>query len=370
MLDLMTRGTPGIAWLALIMWGAGSLSCDAPTTEPDAASRDAGRDAGPGPRDAGPPTVDASFDRLEGDVRHPLDDALRLNHLQAEGTHNSYHLRNRAQTLDDWSYDHAPLGEQLESQGVRALELDVRWDEDLQRHRVYHLPVVDPRTTCDLFLDCLSALRRFSDAHPGHHPLLVQLEPKDTTAAHADALDAEIRAVFPDELLITPDLVRGDAETIAEALATRGWPTLGEVRGRVLFFLDCDRSFCVEYAGEGLEGRAAFVDSEPGDAFAAVRVMNTPGDDVRAAVAAGFLVRTRAISMPDALHDDAATLRAELDRALESGAHIISTDVPVPRDDVALHVEIPGGTPSRCNPVTAPAECTAASIEDPALITP
>ena len=98
--------------------------------------------------------------------------------------------------------------------------------------------------------------------------------------------------------------------------------------------------------------------------------MNTPGDDVRAAVAAGFLVRTRAISMPDALHDDAATLRAELDRALESGAHIISTDVPVPRDDVALHVEIPGGTPSRCNPVTAPAECTAASIEDPALITP
>ena len=162
----------------------------------------------------------------------------------------------------------------------------------------------------------------------------------------------------------------GDAETIALALATRGWPTLGEVRGRVLFFLDCDRAFCVEYAGEGLEGRAAFVDSEPGDAFAAVRVMNTPGDDVRAAVEAGFLVRTRAISMPEALHDDAATLEGELERALASGAHVISTDVPAPRDDVAAHVAIPGGTPSRCNPVTAPAECTPQAIEDPALITP
>lgn len=348
-------------------------ACTGPAAASDAGARADARSAS-GPRDAGPPSVDASFDRLEGDVSHPLDDVLRLNHLQAEGTHNSYHLRNGERVIDDWNYEHAPLGEQLGSHGVRAIELDVHWDAEIQRLRVYHLDLIDPRSTCDRFLDCLVELRRFSDAHPGHHPIFVQIEPKSsagvTPTELGDALDAEIRAVFGPELLVTPDLVRGDAETLAAAIAAEGWPTLGEVRGRVLFFLDCDRDFCVEYAGDGLEGRVAFVDSEPGDAFAAVRVMNTPGEDVREAVMAGFLVRTRAISMPDALEADAATLHAELDLALASGAHIISTDVPVPRDDVALHVAIPAGTPSRCNPITAPAECTSESIEDPARIVP
>jgi hypothetical protein len=365
----MRTGRGALFTLAVALLGA----CGRPATGVDAGTgRDGGTDAGR--RDAGPPTVDASFDRLEGDVSHPLDDLLRLNDLQAEGTHNSYHLRNGEHVIDDWAYDNAPLGEQLDHEGVRAIELDVHWDPDLQRLRVYHLDIIDPRSTCDRFLDCLVELRRFSDAHPGHHPIFVQIEPKGaagvTPRALGDELDAEIRAVFGPELLITPDLVRGDVDTLAEGLAAHGWPTLGEVRGRVLFFLDCDRDFCVEYAGDDLEGRVAFVDSEPGDAFAAVRVMNTPGDEVRAAVAAGFLVRTRAVSMPEALEDDAATLQAELDLALSSGAHIISTDVPIPRDDVPIHVEIPDGTPSRCYPITAPAECTSLAIEDPSRIVP
>lgn len=341
----------------------------------DAGMRDAGRELDAGRRDAGPPGVDASFTRSMGDVSHPLDDVLRLNHLQAEGTHNSYHQRPSEDPIDDWDYSHAPLEEQFASQGVRKIELDFWWDETLERFRVYHIDLVDDVSSCDLLLDCLAAVRSFSDAHPGHHPIFVQLEPKGGTGGFSvaelgDRLDREIRAVFPDDLIVTPDLVRGARATLADAIATDGWPTLGEVRGRTLFFLDCGRDFCVEYAGATLEGRAAFVDSQPGDAFAAVNVINTPGEGVRAAVMAGFIVRTRAISMPDALSDDLATLQAELDLALSSGAHMISTDVPVPRADVALHVEIPGGSPSRCNPMTAPAECTALAIEDPARIVP
>jgi hypothetical protein len=33
-------------------------------------------------------------------------------------------------------------------------------------------------------------------------------------------------------------------------------------------------------------------------------------------------------------------------------------------------VEIPGGTPARCNPITAPAECASEDIEDPKLMKP
>ncbi len=356
---------------AVLAFALFSVACGEPMPLVDAAMpRDGGR------RDVGPPGVDASFMRLAGDVSHPFDDLLRLNHLQAEGTHNSYHLRPE-NVIDAWDYEHAPLGEQLQSQGVRKVELDINWDPEIGRFRVYHIDIVDARSSCDLLLDCLVELRVFSDGHPGHHPIFVQIEPKagfETMSIEeaANALDREIRAVFPPELIITPDLVRGDATTLAEAISTRGWPTLAEVRGRTLFFLDCGRDFCLGYANGGvdLSGRVAFVDSEPGDSFAAVAVINTPGAEVRAAVEAGFLVRTRAISMPEALDADQATLAAELDLALSSGAHMISTDVPVARADVALHVEIPGGTPSRCNPITAPIECTSLAIEDPARITP
>jgi len=70
----------------------------------------------------------------------------------------------------------------------------------------------------------------------------------------------------------------------------------------------------------------------------------------------------------DALSSDAATLEADLRGALETGAQVISCDVPAPRPDVPFHVEMPGGTPSRCNPVTAPADCTPEAIEDPARL--
>ena len=43
-------------------------------------------------------------------------------------------------------------------------------------------------------------------------------------------------------------------------------------------------------------------------------------------------------------------------------------DFPAPVAGVPYHVEMPGGSPSRCNPITAPAECTAKAIEDPAFV--
>ena len=53
-----------------------------------------------------------------------------------------------------------------------------------------------------------------------------------------DALDAEIASVFPPDGLITPDDVRGNAPTLREAVLTRGWPKLGDARGRVFGAVD------------------------------------------------------------------------------------------------------------------------------------
>lgn len=316
-------------------------------------------------RPACPAALGAPTPRTVGPTRGPMDDALRINHLQAKGTHNSYHLRP-AIVGPDWDYSQAPLDEQLESQGVRALELDIRWDSRCGRFRVFHLPILDPRSTCDLFTDCLGVVRRWSDAHPSHHPLMIQIEPKDawdaaTTEQRMTAMEAEILSVYPRDLVITPDEVRGVAASLPEAIRTRGWPTLGASRGRVLFFIDRTDSLRDVYThgGRDLMGRLAFIDSAVGDPFAGVMVLNNPnGANVPEAVRAGYLVRVFSWTAGDAVLHPAVTAAG-----LASGAHIISTDFPAMARGGVEGVRIPGGTPSRCNPLVAPMGCTSAAIE-------
>ena len=169
---------------------------------------------------------------------YALDDVLRVNQLQAKGTHNSYHIAP-PDPIPEWNYTHAPLDVQLQQQGVRQVELDVHWTAD--GYHVYHVPYGDPNSTCDRFVDCLGIVKTWSDAHPGHHLLFILVEPKDDiddekiTGTRWDQLDGEIRSVWPAGRLLTPDDVRGTHATLREALEADGWPTLGATRNRAMF---------------------------------------------------------------------------------------------------------------------------------------
>lgn len=307
--------------------------------------------------------------RRKGDFAHAQDDTLRMNELQLLATHNSYHVRLTPSPIPDWDYFFSPLREQLEDQGVRGLELDIHFNETTNEYDVYHVSTVDAGTTCQRFDDCLAEIRRFSDRNPGHHPLFVQIELKDegpeaTLAAQLDLIDTQIRNVFPDELLVTPDMVRGSRATLREAVTTDGWPTLAASRGRTMFAFDCDREICLAYAHGDLEGRVVFVDSEPADDFAAVMIANTPNAYATSLVEQGFIVRVFADGAKDVLQGAGN----DLDVALASGAQVVSTDFPIAREGIAYVAAIPDGTPSRCNPVSAPITCVTSAIEDPRLL--
>ncbi len=327
--------------------------------------------------DASPqcPTMPTPMNFVPRTATRPLDDILRMNHVQAKATHNSYHIRPE-QGLVDWAYTHVPLAEQFATQGVRGIELDVHWDSHCQRFEVYHLAGIDARTTCSVFTDCLLALREFSQAHPGHAPIFVHIEPKDGDAgaddARIQALEREVLAVFDPAWIITPDEVRGESATLAQAIAARGWPTLQRARGRILFYIQGSSALFRELYTHGhrdLEGRLMFVDSTPSDPFAAVCVANDPiGDatEIQEALAAGYLVRTRADADPAVARTND---RTRLNAALASGAQIVSTDFPWPIANSEYFVEIPGGMPVRCSPTVAPETCTNAALENPALLT-
>ncbi len=311
---------------------------------------------------------------VKGGGVYAKDEELRVNHLQAKGTHNSYHLRPK-NPVSEWDYEHAPLAEQLERQGVRGVELDLQWDPDCERFRVFHVGILDERTTCAFFTDCLLALRGWSEAHPGHHPIFVHLEAKNgftSTALEARlaAMESEIRAVFDARWLVTPDEVKGDAPTLAEAVATRGWPTLGAARGRFLFYLDDTGPVREVYThgGRDLDGRLVFVDGSATEPFVALRILNDPESrtaEIAAALAKDQLVRTRADSNPA---DAKAGLTAQRTAALASGAQIVSTDFPATVAGVPYRFVIEDGAPSRCAPGVAPASCTALDIEDPSKL--
>ena len=305
------------------------------------------------------------------DFAYPQDSQLAFQHIQAKGSHNSYHIESTNGAILEWAYTHPSLGIQLATQGVRQLELDLHYQEFQDTLEVLHLPVLDPVSNCETFADCVAEIANFSRNNPAHHPLLVLLEFKDTHGANQAALDRAdiiLEQEMGADLLVLPGTVQKSHADLKTAMEQEGWPTLGELRGKTLFVLHEFGSLRDLYTEKSTSDWRMFPDAG-GNAthpFAAVHTLNDPFEDFEAIgdlVLANHLVRTRADSnLEEARNGDNSRRLA----ALASGAQFISTDFPVPTEGFDYWVQIPDGTPSRCNPLTAPASCTSEDVENPA----
>nr|WP_206441177.1 phosphatidylinositol-specific phospholipase C1-like protein [Streptomyces boncukensis] len=346
---------------------------------------------------------------------------LKLTQVQAMATHNSYHRevsfpeqQLMSQHDPNWQsllYSHASLPVQFERQRVRGIELDVFPDPEgglyadpLIRKRAGLPPLADPelkkpgfkvlhwadfdyRTSCVTLKGCLTQVKEWSERQPGHvaAPILLELKSTDPRleeqggarspkwdTAMLDALDREIRSVFPDDETVTPDDIRRPGKTLGQSVRKYGWPRVRDTRGQVMFFMDNDgREIQDAYrAGgrESLQGRVLFTDSEPWRADAAFMKVNDPTGAnayrIRKLVRQGFYVRTRSdVPLVQATSGDTSMQRD----ALRSGAQMVSTDFPVPglaaRYGSDYVAELPGGaTTVRCNPVTV-RRCPAPDLE-------
>jgi hypothetical protein len=179
-----------------------------------------------------------------------------------------------------------------------------------------------------------------------------------------DTLDAEIRSVFKPGEIVTPDEVRGHASTLNEAIRTEGWPTLAHTRGRVIFLLDQQHAGPVYAQGHSsLRGRLIFTNAVPGTPEAAfVEENDGTWAEIDKLVKQGYLVRTRT---DEATEQARTNDRARLDRALSSGAQMLSTDYPTsePSPWTSYSVGLPGGLVARCNPMNKPAGCVDTLLE-------
>ncbi|OKL64594.1 hypothetical protein UA08_00362 [Talaromyces atroroseus] len=386
------------------------------------------------------------------------DRQLRLNNLQVIGTHNSYHrevslpervifpslMANVDPRVEDYYYSHASVHDQLEHQQVRSFEFDLyvdthgglfadplirrlanMSDADKQHYglpksamgqpgtKVLHIADADVGTICHTLVECLTQVKTWSETKHGQHvpiPILLEFkktEPgiekqggvraEDWTVEALDRVDAEIRSVFSDDQLITPDDIRKQAQhninknmnanynnnnhndnpaiTLEDAILSfehgGGWPTLASSRGKFFFVMDNEPTHPIQirdpYRSGGrpnLEGRVIFTNSVPGEPDAAFIKRNDPiaGNnqrEIQDLVAKGYFIRTRADEPIQMILRDNGDAPAMRKAALASGAHIVSTDWAgagvSARYNSDYFVGLPG--PARCNPVNAPSIC-------------
>lgn len=338
---------------------------------------------------------------------------IKLNQIQVIGTHNSYHAGIAPSEAKVWQakyakafagldYSHPALAAQFDS-GVRQIELDVFADATGGRYahpsgpsmaaaaglpadpnfdpnhlmekpgfKVMHVQDIDYRSNCQPLIGCLQQVRTWSQAHPDHIPIFIIIEtkqdspdkikttePEKFTSATFDALDVEIRSVFPANELITPDDVRGSFPTLEKAVLAGNWPTLDRSRGKVIFLMDQRPVGPVYLEGHpSLKGRVLFTHAAPGEPDAAFIERNDgPASEITALVKKGYLVRTRTDADTKEARTNDTTRR---DAMIASGAQILSTDYPSAepaRWPGAYSVSLPGGKVAQCDLVNAPTGC-------------
>ena len=301
---------------------------------------------------------------------YPYDDQLRLHHVQVKGTHNSYHLEPEAPVHDSHRYSHLALNDQLESQGVRAFELDLHYSDSESPILVLHLGLVDEETTCPTFVGCLEIIRGWSNDNPQHLPIMVWMEMKtvigDVKQEALTLVETRISSVFRDSQLLKPNDVKGEYTSIREALSTEGWPTLGEIRGRVTFILlssDHTDAYLELYPnGEGglLFPKASVPQfNEP---WAAITAFSDPKslDGITYALENTILIASN-ICGADMSDEDCET---NLQAGLDNGVMMLKDDFPAKVSTRDYWLDIPGGNPARCNPKTAPEICVSEALEN------
>ena len=305
--------------------------------------------------------------------------AQRLNETQVIGSHNSYKSSMPAPILDylkkinpaaaqSLEYEHMPLSDQLDL-GLRNLELDVFHDpiggkysnpkslsmlpegtvfdpkKELNEPglKLFHVQDLDVQSHHLLFKNALLELKSWSDQHPDHHPIFILINAKDGqvpmtvsplpfSGTALDSIDLEVRTYLGMEKLITPDLVRGNYESLEKSVLAGNWPELSSVRGKFLFVLDESEEKIRRYLSEKpeLKNAALFVNLKEGNPEAGFRIINDPVSNesyIQDLVRKGYIIRTRADSDTKEARSGDYT---KFEKAKASGAQVISTDYYIP----------------------------------------
>lgn len=288
------------------------------------------------------------------DLEKAIEDGVKINEIAIIGTHNSYQplptpQRRLHQKILNILYDGKkgtkykfemdPYTEQLEY-GIRNLEIDIETvDKDGEiSFIVTHDPISDNTSSAYDFAKGLQEIAMWSDHNPNHLPVYLLIEPKGNvpkignlknfSVGYAKELDKIIREALGDRLL-TPELVKGDFESLEEMRMADGWPALKAAAGKIIVLLHpCDVTDEYINLDISLSSQAMFPMlrfEEIDKPYASFVLDNEPDTAIehnkKAVGERKLMVRTRADSYPN-FSDERYSY------ADDCGSHIITTDYP------------------------------------------
>lgn len=238
--------------------------------------------------------------------------------------------------------------------------------------KIIHFPNFDFRSNTPTLKAALEEINRWSRRNSYHIPIMILIETKKVNrSVNVDAkntfqvpdflaLEKEILSILDISQIITPDNVKGKFNSLNKAVTMKGWPSLYQARGRLIFVLDNQGEERINYLTlhPELKGALIFVSSPPGNPESAFLKINDPVVNysaIKNRVKEGYLVRTRADSdLAEARNND----YSKMQKAFSSGAQYISTDFPESVEGVSSYmVSLPDDVRAgRLNPLIYPAE--------------
>ncbi len=306
------------------------------------------------------PVDEASF--FAGDLNAELESGIKFNEMRFTATHNSYQseatdatkklYRNLSTVTfglipeDKAEFKSETLTEQFNN-GVRSIEMDI---ETFDRNgeisfTCMHSPYIEMTTTCYDFSLAMKEIAMWSDNNPNHLPITVIIEPKSVIFAlddmkgfsydYALELDSVLKETLGDKLFTPADMLR-DYESFGEMRANDDWCEVKNMLGKVLILLhDCGVTQDYIDADPSLKTQAMFPMLRENDAekdYASFILSNNPSKLLKSQDyiidEKKLIVRTRADSF-------GSISESKAENALNSNAHIVSTDYPPRTDNTA-----------------------------------
>jgi hypothetical protein len=207
--------------------------------------------------------------------------------------------------------------------------------------KILHISDVDFETNYLTFKSALNELKTWSEEHPGHLPMYINIEAKGSHPADESKslkrlgfktcipfdsmayvyLEAEINSVLTSDQIYTPADFKDTCLSLRSRINTSGWPILKEVRGKFIFILEGSNQHLYKsfidplmfYYGDNNDANTAFLLRN--NAVASCAEIHGLVSD--------FIVRTRSDS---GTRESRENEYSTWEIALKSKAQIISTD--------------------------------------------
>ncbi|WP_083678206.1 Ca2+-dependent phosphoinositide-specific phospholipase C [Lacinutrix venerupis] len=240
--------------------------------------------------------------------------------------------------------------------------------------KVMHMPDIDFLSHYNTFEAALTDLKTWSNKNPTHAPIYIMIEAKDKgfplfpnsakvtpfTSDVYDVLDQTLVSILGRNKIITPDDVRGDYQTLNEAVLAKNWPTVEASQGKFIFLLlpggaglTTEGAYIKNH--ESLKGRVMFVKADAGEPHSGFLLLDNAivrQNEIKDYVKQGYMVRTRSdIETYEAKVNDKTRANA----AFSSGAQVISTDYYQDTNNygTSYKVEMPNNKAAILNPLNS-----------------